>query len=134
MALEDICMMRSIPESTIFYPTDAVSCERAVELSINKTGICYIRCSRPDTEIIYENDEKFEIGRCKLIRQSKDDRILVIAGGVTLYESIKAFNILEQEGIKIRLIDIFCVKPIDGYEIIRCAKECKLVLTVEDHY
>ena len=68
MALEDLAMFRSIPGSTVFYPSDAVSCERAVELAANTPGICFIRTSRPNIATIYENDEKFEIGKAKVIK------------------------------------------------------------------
>lgn len=61
MGLEDIAMFRSVPESTIFYPGDAVSCEKAVELAANTKGICYIRVNRPATTIFYSNDEQFEV-------------------------------------------------------------------------
>lgn len=62
MGLEDIALFRTIPGSTVFYPADAVSCERAVELAANTKGICFIRTSRPNTAVIYSNDEKFVIG------------------------------------------------------------------------
>lgn len=66
MALEDIAMFRSVPGSTVFYPSDAVSCERAVELAANKKGICFIRTSRPNTPVIYKNDEDLQIGLAKV--------------------------------------------------------------------
>ncbi len=66
MALEDIAMFRAIPTATVFYPSDAVSAERAVELSANTKGICFIRSSRPATPVIYANDEVFEVGKAKV--------------------------------------------------------------------
>lgn len=66
MALEDIAMFRSIPGSTVFYPSDCVAIERAVELAANTTGICFIRATRPVTPIIYKNDEVFEVGKAKV--------------------------------------------------------------------
>lgn len=66
MALEDIAMFRSIPGSTVFYPSDAVSCERAVELAANTPGICFIRTSRPNVPVIYENNEVFNVGKAKV--------------------------------------------------------------------
>merc|ERR1719370_2507193 len=65
MALEDIAMFRSLPGCTVFYPSDAVACERAVELSANQRGICFVRVSRPATAVIYENNERFDIGKAK---------------------------------------------------------------------
>lgn len=67
MALEDLALMKALPNSTVFYPSDAVSCERAVEICANIKGIKYIRTSRPDTDILYANDEKFEVGKCKVL-------------------------------------------------------------------
>ena len=66
MALEDLSMFRSVPGSTVFYPSDAVSCERAVELAANTKGVCFIRTSRPNIPTIYANDEVFEIGKAKV--------------------------------------------------------------------
>merc|ERR1719516_98494 len=66
MALEDIAMFRSLPGCTAFYPSDAVACERAVELAANQRGICFVRVSRPATAVIYENSERFDIGKRRL--------------------------------------------------------------------
>lgn len=66
MALEDLAMFRSVPGSTVFYPSDAVSCERAVELAANTPGVCFIRTSRPNISTIYDNNEPFEIGKAKV--------------------------------------------------------------------
>lgn len=66
MALEDLAMFRALPNSVVFYPTDAVACERAVELAAKTTGICYIRTGRPALPVIYKNDEQFQIGKAKV--------------------------------------------------------------------
>lgn len=66
MALEDLAMFRAIPGATVFYPSDPVACERAVELAANTPGICFIRTSRPALPTIYANDEPFQIGKCKV--------------------------------------------------------------------
>jgi transketolase len=68
MALEDLAMFRSVHGSYVFYPSDAVSMERAVELAANTEGICFIRSSRPATPVIYKNDEVFEVGKAKVIK------------------------------------------------------------------
>lgn len=75
MALEDLAMFRSVPGSTVFYPCDAVSCERAVELAANTQGICFIRTSRPNTPVIYGNQEPFRAGQAKIVRQSAEDKV-----------------------------------------------------------
>jgi len=87
MALEDLAMFRSLPGCTVFYPSDAVATERAVELAANTKGICFIRVTRPNTPVIYANDEKFQIGKAKVVRSSPNDQVLVIGGGITLLQA-----------------------------------------------
>lgn len=135
MGLEDIALFRSIPGSTVFYPSDAVSTERAVELAANTKGICFIRTSRPNTSILYKNDEKIMIGKAKVVKSSSDDKVLIIGAGITLHEGIKAAEELEKTGINVRVLDPFTIKPIDADSIISNAKECGgRIVTVEDHY
>lgn len=135
MGLEDIAMFRAIPGCTIFYPSDAVSTERAVELAANTKGICFIRTSRPTTAVLYKNDEPLAIGKAKIVRSSAKDQALVIGAGVTLHEAIKAADELAKAGINVRVIDPFTIKPIDAQTIIKNAKEVGgRIITVEDHY
>merc|ERR1712117_257513 len=94
MALEDLAMFQSLPGATVFYPSDAVAMERAVELTANTRGIGYLRATRPALPVIYNNDEVFQIGKAKIVRQSEGDQVLVVAAGVTLYEALKAADIL----------------------------------------
>merc|ERR1712080_370142 len=96
-------MFRSLPGCTVFYASDAVACERAVELSANQRGICFVRVSRPATAVIYENDERFNIGKAKIVRKSDSDKVLVVAAGVTLYEALKAADTLAAKGVNIRV-------------------------------
>jgi transketolase len=84
MALEDFAMFRAVPGSTIFYPSDGVATERSLELAANTKGICYVRLSRPAMNVIYENDEVFEIGKAKIKLSSEADYATVVAGGVTV--------------------------------------------------
>jgi len=135
MALEDLAMFRTIPGAVVFYPSDAVSTERAVELAANTQGIVFIRTSRPNTPVLYGNDETFTIGKSKVVRKSDKDRVLLIGAGVTLHEANKAAEQLASEGINARVLDIFTVKPIDAEGIITNALEAGgKVITVEDHY
>ncbi|KAI5699913.1 hypothetical protein M8J76_002545 [Diaphorina citri] len=135
MALEDIAMFRTIPGATVFYPSDAVSTERAAELAANTKGVCFIRTSRPNTPIIYDSNEPFAVGQGKLIRQSANDQILIIGAGVTLHEAVTASDELAKSGIGARVIDPFTVKPLDVNLIVTHAKKVGgRVITVEDHY
>ncbi|KOX69770.1 Transketolase [Melipona quadrifasciata] len=135
MGLEDIAMFRTIPGSTVFYPSDAVSAERAIELAANTKGICFVRTSRPATAVIYKNEEPFVIGKGKVVRSSSKDQILVVGAGVTLYEALKAADELSKVGVNVRVIDPFTIKPLDAQLIIKNAKEVGgRIVTVEDHY
>jgi len=135
MALEDIAMFRSLPGCTVFYPSDAVSTERAVELAANTKGICFVRVSRPATPIIYSNTEEFNIGQARIVRRSDSDQVLVVGAGVTLVEAVKAADILAAQGINIRVMDPFTIKPLDTKAVLENAAACGgRVVTVEDHY
>ena len=136
MALEDLAMFRSVSGSTVFYPSDAVSTERALELAANTKGVCYIRTSRPATPVIYANEELFEIGKAKLVTEVSDaDICTIVAGGVTLHEALKAANSLKQKGKSVRVIDVFTVKPMDWKTILEHAQQTNnRIITVEDHY
>ena len=135
MGLEDIAMFRAIPGSVILYPCDAVSTERLVVEAAQRHGICYIRTTRPKTLVIYSNEEPFAIGGCKVLRKSASDRAAVIGAGITVHEALAAASILEAEGISIRVIDAYSVKPIDAATILAAAKETGgRIIVVEDHY
>jgi len=135
MALEDLAMFRSIAGSTVFYPSDGVSAERAVELAANQPGICFIRTSRPALPILYRNDEPFAIGKAKVVRQSDNDVVTVVGACVTLAEALKAADQLKGAGVNIRVIDPFTIKPIDAATIIASAQATGgKIITVEDHY
>ncbi len=134
MALEDLAMMRALESSTVLYPSDGVAAEHAVRLAAEHKGIVYIRTSRPKTPVIYSGDERFELGRAKIVKRSDDDRVTIVAGGVTLFEALAAHDQLKSEGIATRVIDIFSVKPIDAETLLASGRETNnLILTVEDH-
>ena len=135
MGLEDLAMMRAVPEAVVLYPCDAVSTERLVVEMARHRGIAYMRTSRPKTPVIYSPDETFSIGGSKVVRQSADDAALVVGVGVTVFEALKAYDELQKEGIAIRVIDAYSVQPIDAATIAAGAKAAGgVVITVEDHY
>jgi transketolase len=135
MGLEDLAMFRAIPGGTVLYPSDAVSAERLTEAAARTAGICYIRTSRPKTPILYSNDEAFPVPGFKVLRQSDNDRAAVIAAGVTLHEALKAHDELAKNGIAVRVIDLYCVKPIDGEALGEHVRATGgRVVTVEDHF
>lgn len=133
MALEDLAAMRAVPDATVLYPSDAVSAERMVEAAASRPGICYIRTTRPKTPVIYPNNEQFPVPGFKVVRRSDDDRATVVGAGVTLHEALKAADALKNDGIPVRVIDLYCVKPIDGAAL-GAEIAGKRLVTVEDHY
>ncbi len=134
MALEDIAMFRAILGSVVLYPSDAVSTERLVEEAAKHDGIVFIRTTRMETPILYGPEEKFVIGGSKVLRKSEKDRATVIGAGVTLHEALAAYEALEKEGIFIRVIDLYSIKPIDEKTLRQAAGATRGIITVEDHY
>lgn len=135
MGLEDIAMFRAIPGAVVLYPSDAVAAERLVAEAAAYEGIVYIRTSRPQTPIVYANEEQFPIGGSKVVRKNENDRVTVVAAGVTLHEALKAHDALRDEGIHIRVIDVYSLKPIDASALRKAAAETNgTLITAEDHY
>jgi transketolase len=134
MGLEDIAMFRTILNSVVLYPSDAVATEKLVEEAARHKGIVYIRTTRKSTPIIYSTAEEFPIGGSKVLRKSDNDRVAVIAAGITLHESLSAYEELRKEGILIRVIDLYCIKPVDKTTIQQAARDTKAIVTVEDHF
>jgi transketolase len=119
---------------TVLYPCDAVSTERLVELMAYHPGPAYMRTSRPKTPVVYGPDETFSIGGLKILRQSDTDTVTVVGGGITVFEALKAYDELQKTGVSIRVIDLYSVQPIDSESLLKCARETKRIITVEDHY
>jgi len=135
MALEDLAMMRAVEGSVVLYPSDAVCAEKLVEQMASHKGVSFLRTSRPKTPVIYGNDEPFPIGGAKIRRQSAGDKVTVVGAGVTLFEALKAADILAGEGIGITVIDAYCIKPLAKDVILSAARATNnTVITVEDHY
>ncbi|MBS7639086.1 MAG: transketolase [Candidatus Bathyarchaeia archaeon] len=134
MGLEDLALFRAVFGSIVLYPCDAVSAEKLTCAMANYEGISYIRTTRPKTPVIYSNDEEFYIGGSKTLRYSKSDEATVVAAGITVHEALKAYEKLKAEGISIRVIDCYSVKPLDAETLIKAAEETKHIITVEDHY
>jgi transketolase len=135
MALEDIAMFRAVHGSAVFYPSDAMSAERLTETMARRSGINYLRTSRPKTAILYSKEEKFPVPGFKAPRKSTQDRVTVIGAGITVHEALKAADELKSQGTAIRVIDLYCVKPLDGKALAAeiSATGGRLV-TVEDHW
>lgn len=129
--LEDIGMMRALPNMTVISTSDDIQTKWAIKEISKLNGPVYVRLSRLATPIIYEKNEKFEIGKAVQIGKGTD--CTIFATGVTVAEAIKAKETLEKMGIYVRVVDIHTIKPIDKDLIIRCAKETEKLISVEDH-
>lgn len=129
--LEDIGIIRILPNIKLISPSDSVQTKWAIEEAYKTKGPFYIRLSRFKTPIIYEETQKFELGKMVQIGSGKD--VTVFATGDVVCEAIKAKEELESEGINIRVIDVHTIKPIDEQMIIKCAKETKRLISIEDH-
>ena len=135
MGLEDLAMTCAEPNYTVLYPSDGTSAWRAIELAAETVGPVYVRTSRPATPVIYEPGEAFAVGRSKVVRQSDDDQVAVVAAGVTLFEALAAYDQLKGEGILVRVIDLFSVQPIDRDVLLEAVEATDgRLITVEDHY
>ncbi|NTW60994.1 MAG: transketolase, partial [Nitrospirae bacterium] len=134
MGLEDLALFRAILGSVVIYPSDAVSTEKLVEEMAKHWGIGYLRTTRKDTPILYRNDEAFWIGGSKILRSSKKDKATVVAAGITLHEALTAYDALRKEGILIRVIDLYSVKPVDVATLRQAAEDTGFIMTVEDHF
>jgi transketolase len=134
MGLEDLALFRAVLGSTVLYPSDAVAAERLTALAAATPGIVYIRTTRPKTPVIYTTEEDFVVGGSKTLRSSAQDRVSLIAAGITVHEALAAHDALSASGVASRVIDAFSVKPLDETTLAHAARETGLLLVVEDHF
>lgn len=134
MALEDIAMMRAVHDSVVLYPSCANTTAALIAMMPDHKGITYMRTTREKTPILYKAGEKFEFGGSKVLRRSDKDKATLIAAGITLHESLKAYDELKAAGIEVRVIDLYSVKPIDEKTLHEAAKDTGLLIVVEDHW
>ncbi|MGW6403698.1 transketolase [Streptomyces sp. NPDC055134] len=133
MGLEDLAMFRAMYGSTVLYPCDANQTAKLVAEMAGLEGIRYLRTSRGGTPVIYSPTEEFPVGGSKVLRASAEDRLTVVAAGVTLHEALTAAESLDREGIPVRVIDLYSVKPVDRRTLHEAAESTGCLLTVEDH-
>jgi transketolase len=135
MGLEDLAALRAVHGSTVLYPCDGNQTAALVRQMAGLEGIAYLRTTRADTRVIYGPDEQFPIGGSKVVRSSDEDDVAVVAAGITLHEALKAAEALEPEGIHLRVIDLYSVKPVDE-ETLRAAADATdgRLITAEDHW
>lgn len=129
--LEDLSLMRTLPNMTVISPSDDTQTKWIIREISKIEGPVYVRLARLATPIIYEENRKFEIGKAIQIGEGTDGT--VFATGVTVSEAIKAQEKLKTQGIDIRVVDVHTIKPLDRDMVIKCAKETKKLVSVEDH-
>jgi transketolase len=136
MALEDLAMMRAVHGSTVLYPSDGNQTAKLVAAMAERNGIVYMRTTRANTPILYTPEEEFPIGGSKIVRGGgADDRVTVIGAGITLHEAVKAADALVKESTKIRVIDLYSLKPIDTKTLVAAVSATGGRLVVaEDHW
>ena len=135
MALEDIAMMRAVLGSTVLYPADGNATAKLVAQMASLEGISFVRTTREKTPKLYGPDEEFPIGGSKVVRTTGDgDRAALVAAGVTLFEALKAADTLAADGIPVRVIDTYSVKPIDQETLRDALRETGLLVVAEDHW
>jgi transketolase len=135
MALEDLSMMRAIHGSKVLYPSDPNQTAHLVALMADLPGISFLRSTRAALPAIYGPDETFEVGGSKVVRQSDRDQVTVIGAGITLHEALKAADTLQGEGIAVRVIDLYSVKPVDKPTLFAAAEATGgRFVVVEDHW
>jgi transketolase len=135
MALEDLAMMRAVHGSVVLYPSDPNQTSHLVLAMADHQGISYLRTTREKTPVIYPAGESFTIGGSRVLHRSPQDRVTVVAAGITLHETLKAYEQLKAEGIYIRVVDAYSVKPIDAAGLREAAEATDgRIIVVEDHW
>ena len=134
MGLEDLACLRAVHGSTVLYPCDANQTAALVAAMAERAGISYLRTTRGGTPVLYEAGERFPIGGSRILRSSAQDQVTVVAAGVTVAEALAAADALGADGLPVRVIDAYSVKPIDEGTLRDAARETGRLLTVEDHW
>ncbi|MEU5295022.1 transketolase [Streptomyces umbrinus] len=134
MGLEDLAMFRAVHGSTVLYPCDGNQTAKLVAEMAGCEGVRYLRTSRGEMPVLYGPNEEFPVGGSKVLRASPQDRLTVVAAGVTVHEALKAADALAADGISVQVIDLYSVKPVDRRALREAAERTGCLLTVEDHH
>jgi len=134
MGLEDLAMMRAVHGSTVLYPSDATSAAALVAQMADRPGIKYMRTTRGAYPVLYPQSEQFPVGGSKVLKESANDQVTLIGAGVTLHNCLAAAKLLSDDGITARVIDLYCIKPIDAGTVADAALDTGRLVLVEDHH
>ncbi len=132
ISLEDMGILRSLPGTIILDPCDPVQLNAVAEQSVAKKGIYYIRLMRKSKDQFYEEGTSFEIGRASILKGGEDLSVIT-CGTVCIREALRAAELLEKDGIHVRIIDMFTVKPLDREAVLKAAAETGAIITLENH-
>ena len=130
-AIEDMGILRTIPNMTVVMPADYWSARKLVRAAADYDGAVYLRFTRDAIPVIYGEDEEFEIGKAKQLREGRD--VAIIANGDTVRLAIEAAEKLAAEGVEARVLDMHTIKPLDEAAVKACIEEIGKIVTVEDH-
>ena len=130
-SIEDMALMRSLPGMVVLSPADAVETEKMIYAVAQYEGPVYVRLGRLNIPVLYDDSYKFEIGKAHTLREGND--VAIIATGLMVYEAMEAAKILEEKGIEARVINMSTIKPLDEETVLKAAKECKFIVTSEEH-
>ena len=130
-SVEDVALMRAIPGMVVLSPADAVETEKMVFAVAEYEGPVYVRLGRLNIPVLFDENYKFEIGKAATLREGND--VAILATGLMVSEALKAAKLLEEKGVKARVVNVSTIKPLDTETVLKAAKECKFIVTSEEH-
>ena len=130
-SVEDVALMRAIPGMVVLSPADAVETEKMVFAVAEYEGPVYVRLGRLNIPVLFDENYKFEIGKAATLREGND--VAILATGLMVSEALEAAKLLEEKGVKARVVNVSTIKPLDTETVLKAAKECKFIVTSEEH-
>jgi len=130
-SVEDIALMRAIPGMVVLSPADAVETEKMIFAAAEYEGPVYVRLGRLNIPVLFDDNYKFEIGKAVTLTEGND--VAILATGLMVYEATEAAKQLAEQGIKARVVNVSTIKPLDEETVLKAAKECKFIVTSEEH-
>ena len=130
-SVEDVALMRAIPGMVVLSPADAVETEKMVFAVAEYEGPVYVRLGRLNIPVLFDENYKFEIGKATTLKEGND--VAILATGLMVSEALEAAKLLEEKGVKARVVNVSTIKPLDTETVLKAAKECKFIVTSEEH-
>jgi len=130
-SVEDVALMRAIPGMVVLSPADAVETEKMVFAAAEYEGPVYVRLGRLNIPVLFDENYKFEIGKAATLKEGND--VAILATGLMVSEALEAAKLLEEKGVKARVVNVSTIKPLDKETVLKAAKECKFIVTSEEH-